>query len=305
MTDTAISVPSGAAPDSAPAPVTSSVEIAAPDTSPKAPAARDANGRFAGNDTTPSLAEDAADIPPPEEVDPLKAEADAVKDNDSKRKSAKERIDQITAQKHAALKDAAFHKQQKEAALTDAAFHRQNAEQLAAQLKKLNSEPDTGDLTIDMRKAVKTENLEQAASNYHRANHQAQQAMVQEFGAKIESARAIIPNIDSALTVFYDLKISDAACDFIASSDKAADIAYFLGQNPQEGRRIEALPVPRQTAELARIEAKLTAPEPKRVSTAPKPAQTLSGGVNPLQFDATRASADDMAGYLRKQGIIR
>lgn len=288
MTDTALTASVDAAPDSAPAPVTS-VDVASPDTTPKPAVARDANGRFAGttDDAAPAGDDAQADVAD----DPLKAEAEAVKDKDSKRKSANDRIAQITAQKHAAL--------------NDAAYHRQNAEALAAQLKKLQSEPDTGDFTTDMRKAVKTENLEQAAQNYQRANHQAQQAMVQEFGAKIDAARAIIPNLDSALTVFNDLRISDAACDFIASSDKAAELAYFLGQNPQEGRRIEALPVPRQTAELARLESRLTAPKPKTVSTAPKPAPTLGGGVNPMQFDASRSGVADVQAQLRKAGVIR
>lgn len=54
-------------------------------------------------------------------------------------------------------------------------------------------------------------------------------------------------------------------------NDHAAEIAYYLGQNPEESVRISGLPPLKQAYEIGRIEARLTTPKPKRVSDAPDP----------------------------------
>lgn len=131
--------------------------------------------------------------------------------------------------------------------------------------------------------------------------------MIGAFEEAAEDARKRIPDFDA---VVYDPKtaIHARAMPFIAESEKGADIAYWLGKNPDAAqalaRQFEA-GSPQALIELGRIEARLSAPTPKTVSTAPKPAQTLSGGANPLQFDAARSSVDDFAAQLRKAGVIR
>lgn len=121
-----------------------------------------------------------------------------------------------------------------------------------------------------------------------------------------EEARERIPDFDQVVTDKTPLHQRAAA--FIVESEKGADIMYWLGKNPKDA---EALYDKFQTApayaliELGRIEARLSAPPPKTVSTAPKPAPTLRGGSNPLAFDAKSASVGDMQAQLRKSGVIR
>ena len=58
----------------------------------------------------------------------------------------------------------------------------------------------------------------------------------------------------------------------IAASEIGPEIAYYLGSNPDEARRIAALPALRQAAEIGKIEAKLVDnPPAAKVSSAPNP----------------------------------
>lgn len=122
----------------------------------------------------------------------------------------------------------------------------------------------------------------------------------------VRDMREKIPDFDQVVT--EKTPIHARAAPFIVESEKGGEIAYFLGKNPNVANdlyeKFESAPA-QALIELGRIEARLSAPPAKTVSTAPRPAQTLSGGANPLAFDATRASADDMAQHLRKSGIIR
>ena len=95
---------------------------------------------------------------------------------------------------------------------------------------------------------------------------------------------------------------------YVANSDKGADVAYYLGKNPDVARQLAETFAQNPAAgfiELGRIEGKVSAPTAKPASTAPKPAPIISGGSNPPAFDAERASTDDMAARLKAAGIIR
>ena len=275
----------------------------ATDAVPSSPAAdtttqvRDANGRFASAESTtvepPADPETPATDGTPADNAAKTDETETPEQSTEKERrkaSASDRIKQITAQKYDAI--------------ARAERAEKKAIDLSNQIRELSTS-DEYDPVVDMRKAVKTENFEQSKAELIEARQAAQQASIAEFRAKVDIARGTLPNIDEALKVFLDIPISNAACDIIASSKKAAEIAHYIGLNPNEGHRIARLPVYQQTAEIARLESRLTTPEPKRISSAPKPAPTLGGGVNPLQFDATRASVDDMSAHLRKAGIIR
>lgn len=121
----------------------------------------------------------------------------------------------------------------------------------------------------------------------------------------VEDARERIKDFDSVVT--DKTPIHARAAPFIVESDKSAEIAYWLGKNPKDAEalysKFESQPA-QALIELGRIEARLSAPEPKRVSTAPKPAKTLNGGASPLSFDGSKAGVGDMQAWLKKAGVI-
>jgi hypothetical protein len=68
--------------------------------------------------------------------------------------------------------------------------------------------------------------------------------------------------------------------DLITGSDVGPKIADHLGSHPAEFQRISALPPHMQGAEIARLEQRLATPaavQPKTVTEAPEPAPTLRG----------------------------
>ncbi len=138
------------------------------------------------------------------------------------------------------------------------------------------------------------------------ANEQ-QQKMMAAWSEAVEDAKSRIPDFEQ-VALSEKTPIHARMAPFLVESEKGADVAYWLGKHPQEAQRLAELfdrGSPQALVEFGRIEARLSAPTPKTLSTAPKPAPTLSGGVNPLQFDAARSSVDDFAGVLRKSGLIR
>lgn len=138
------------------------------------------------------------------------------------------------------------------------------------------------------------------------ARQDAERAMHEAWNVAKEEARARLPDFDQIVT--DRTPIHQRAAPFIVESEKGAEIAYWLGKNPETARdlysKFDTNPA-QALIELGRIEARLSAPPPKSVSTAPKPAPALNGGVSPLAFDVHTASVDDVAARLRKAGIIR
>lgn len=131
--------------------------------------------------------------------------------------------------------------------------------------------------------------------------------MYDAWGEAVDEARQRIPDFDKALDPASN-KVHVRMMPFLVETEKAADIVYWLHKNPSEADKLFdefERKSPQALMSLGRIEARLSAPQPKTLSTAPKPAPVLSGGANPLQFNAERASVDDMATQLRKAGIIR
>ena len=66
--------------------------------------------------------------------------------------------------------------------------------------------------------------------------------------------------------------------DAIKTSEAGPDVAYHLAKNPTEARRIAALSPIAQVRELTRLEVKLTAaPQPRTATSAPEPAPQARG----------------------------
>lgn len=139
------------------------------------------------------------------------------------------------------------------------------------------------------------------------AAFEAQQKMSAAWMEQVAEARERIPDFE-AVVMTDKTPIHQRAVEHIVESDVGAEIAYWLGKNPDEATRLyQAFETdPRRALkEFGRIEARLSAPPPKTTSTAPRPAPILRGGTNPLAFDANKATPADMEAHLRKAGIIR
>jgi hypothetical protein len=95
--------------------------------------------------------------------------------------------------------------------------------------------------------------------------------IIESYHEREEEARG---KYDDFEQVAYNpkLPVTDVMAQTIQSSDIGPDIAYFLGSNPKEAKRIAVLPPFLQAKEIGRIEAKLAdSPPVKKSSNAPAP----------------------------------
>lgn len=133
-----------------------------------------------------------------------------------------------------------------------------------------------------------------------------QQKLAAAWAETVESARETMPDFDSVFT--KDTPVHERAVRHIAESDMGAEIAYYLGKNPQEAASLyqtfESDPA-RALKQFGALEARLSRPAAAKPTAAPKPAAPISGGVSPVGFDPDKGGVDDMAAFLRSKGLIR
>lgn len=192
----------------------------------------------------------------------------------------------------------------------------QRAEALEAELAKLKGiqDPDwsqyadpnqeVADRVLHTLRKEQIPVLERQAQNTREEAHAIER---QAFSDAVTEARSRYPDFDS---VVFNPQVSfpRELVPYVAESEKGADVAYYLGKNPDVAKQLAM--TFEQSARagfiaLGKIEASVGAPKAKPASTAPKPAAVLQGGTQPPAFDAGKASVGDMAAQLKKAGVLR
>lgn len=236
--------------------------------------------------TPPAAAETPKEAP---------AEDAATEDKPEKpKKPASERISEL----YAKTKDA---ERRAQAAESEAYRLR---EQLRAPSKAAADDFSAQDTERVMR-AVKSERFEQTVQEMDSAKQAARAAQADMFHAKVDAARERMPDLDAALGTFLKMPLSDAACQIIAESDKAAELAYYLSKNPVQAERLNTLPPHLQGAELARMEARVSSAA-KKTSTAPPPVPTIGGTNSPAgRKDPSEMSMEEYADFYKGRSAKR
>lgn len=99
-----------------------------------------------------------------------------------------------------------------------------------------------------------------------------QQAVQEAYKERVKKVSSEIPDYQ-AVAERADVQVSIPMAHAILMSEEGPRLQYYLGQNPEEAKRISGLNPVQQLVEIGRLEAKLAKPaEPKAVvSAAPKP----------------------------------
>lgn len=206
-------------------------------------------------------------------------EADAPKP----KKTAQERIDEVTRARREAEREAEYWKAK---ALQSAQTQPAPA---AQQQPQEGGRPDPNDYEYGVNDPAYIEDLtdwkaEEAAHRVAiRARHEERQRVALE---NYETrARALFPEgKPSGLTAFERIEtLPELVLEIVGQSDIGPKIAAHLGDNPADLARIARLPVVQQAIELGRLESRLAAPKakatppPKTVTDAPEPAPQARG----------------------------
>lgn len=210
------------------------------------------------------------------------------KDEQKPKSRFQERIDRLTAERHAADARALA------------------AEEKLRRLQQPLEIPKDRDLTFEEQESIRIRQAfreERAAETEQEAVREREEAFLkrkQTFEAKAEAVADRMPDL---LERFSAVPVSHFAADFIAESEKTAELAYYLGSNPHEAQRIASLPVTRQAVELARLEARLNAaPQVRKTSAAPNPPPTVGGGASPGPKDPSTMSMAEYSEWYKKRG---
>lgn len=110
------------------------------------------------------------------------------------------------------------------------------------------------------------------------------------WATQAQEARSRYPDFDKV--AMQDAPITKPLADVIVQSDLAADVAYWLGKNPDECQRIAALPPMQMARAVGNIEARLSAPKPPPVTAAPDPIAPVKGRATPAKDPATMSAAE-------------
>ncbi len=236
------------------------------ESTPDAPA-RAPDGKFAPKEATPPAETPSATTEADQNAEKPAETPD--KDAEPKRNRVSERIAQLTAEKHAAAREAAA---------------------LRARLEALSRAPpatvDPNDYDAQQREGVRQvlreETAQQTVQQYQGAVERARQAQIESFNARVDAARERIPDIDRSMQTFFQLPVSEHAAEIIAESEVSAEIAHYLANNPREAYDIAHMTPAQQGRALARIESRVSLPV-RRTTAAPPPVPTVTGA------QATRA----------------
>jgi len=146
--------------------------------------------------------------------------------------------------------------------------------------------PDTGEPRLEQYDdyddyiiAKTTHQIEQKqqVKDQQREAEQAQQAAAQhaqEFQQHLTDARVKYNDFDE-VAFNPNIPYSEAMTDLVMTSEQGSDIAYYLGQHPEDAQRIARLSDRDAAREIGRLEVRVSIPQPKTISNAPEPPSTV------------------------------
>jgi hypothetical protein len=261
-------------------------------TSPPHPAPQETPANDATPGTVESNAQDGSGAGDPAAT-PDGDKGDAQERREEKRKqTAQERIDEInakfrTAERRAIAAEARA--QALEKRLTPPGQHASLEEQDEFRVTKAVTQARAAELRDEAKEARDEAGL----------------AMFQKFEAK---AAAVSDRMPGLVEKFCEVDgVNDTIASFVADSDKGAEVAWHLTQNPHEAKRIASLSPAHQGIELARLEGKLSvAPQVRKVSTAPSPPPTVTGNPSPATRNPEEMSQSEYnAWYAKREAAKR
>jgi len=234
---------------------------------------------------TNALAEGAAstssdqtknDQPSPETTpttQPTEAKADAKSDGegkpaeDSKRRTASERIAELKRERDEAEVRSHVSEQKQRAA--------QNEIRRLQRLLEDGGVSEAKRMALESRVEEKRLEIDDARAALDESRTTARQQRLDLFSEKVGDADVV--------ERFCRLpRVSEELADLVAESDFAAQLAAKLANDPKEARRLSGLAPHRLGAELARLERSFEGqPDVRRVSQAPEPSSRLRGGSSP------------------------
>lgn len=164
------------------------------------------------------------------------------------------------------------------------------------------SDPDEYDVALEK---YATDRAEKAAEIKVRQRLQAEavekqsKELTDNFREAIEKFTEDHADFEDVFT--EDLPITIAMSHAIMSSDSPAELAYWLGQNPDEAKRISQMTDVRAVKELGRIEERLTTPARPASTAKPAPIKPVGARSGASGKDVGEMTMEEYAAHRQAQ----
>ena len=146
----------------------------------------------------------------------------------------------------------------------------------------------------EMRKANAEDRVRERREQADNARQLAKREAAEAHLERVEEFRSKVPEFDTAMKSASSLKAAPHVEELIIDSDKSAHLLYHLAKNPDRLARLNDMSEREAAREIGRIEARLSLPNPKKQTTAPKPINQPKGGAAPASHDA------DLDSYIKR-----
>ena len=229
----------------------------------------------AAENQAPELAEQQPETAPENQTD-VDTTEQAKKDDDEDHrvpKGVQKRIDRLTQEKYRlrAELEVLRNQQPKQQAIKQP----EQSEQ-APKLEQYESIEAYLDALADHKASQKADKVfkEREATERQTRQQQEQAKLHDGYAKQTEQARTAYDDFDDVVQD-PDLPISQAMAEAIMRSGNGADVAYYLGKNPDQAARLASLDPFSAAVEIGRIAATVVRPQPRKASSAPPPIQPV------------------------------
>ena len=243
-------------------------------------------------ETTPEQAAQQPETAPENQTD-VDTTAQAKEDEDEHRvpKGVQKRIDRLTQEKYRLRAELDFLRSQQPQQAQPAQQAQQPSQ--APKLEQYNSIEEYLDALADHKASQKFDHLakEREAKESQTRQQQEVAKLHESYTKQTEQARQAYGDFDDVVQD-PDLPISQAMAEAIMRSTNGADVAYYLGKNPDQAARIASLDPFSAAVEIGRIAATVVRPQPRKTSNAPPPIQPVGARATPVT-DPDKMSTED------------
>lgn len=255
-------------------------------------------------ETTPDTAVQQPETAPEQQTDADTA-AQAKKDDEEEHrvpKGVQKRIDRLTREKYQLQAQLEVLRQQPQAPQQR---QQQDAPAAAPKLDQFASIEEYIDAMAEHKAAQKADEVFRKRDAEQSATKQQQEsARVREgFTKAMDDARTAYDDFDDVVDN-PDVPISQGMAEAIMRSKNGADVAYYLGKNPDEAVRLANLDPFSAAVEIGRLAATIVRPQPRKASNAPPPIQPIGARATPVS-DPEKMSTEEWLkwrnGQLKKQ----
>jgi len=160
-------------------------------------------------------------------------------------------------------------------------------------------EYQTAKAAYETERRLTARELRKQASQAKEAEQRRSSEMLSEYQERQREAKAAIPDFDKVVKA-AQLPVSAVVGQLLLESEKSAVIEYHLAKNPETLHRLNSLSPLSAAKEIARLEDRLSLPNPKTATSAAPPLRSPKGGAAPT-VDLSKMSMDEYVAYRNRK----